>query len=62
MDLAAPPETDLKKLVHEIVYQAVMHALKIAQPRLPQAGATPIAINAAIRASTEIEAKLAAKH
>lgn len=50
-----PSET----LVHKIVYEAVMHALKVAQPRLPEAGATPIALNAAIRAATQIDAATA---
>lgn len=45
--------------VHEIIYEAVRHALKIAQPGLPEAGATPIALNAAIRGSHEMRGMVA---
>lgn len=54
-DLAGPPET----MVHRIVFDAVMHALKVGAPGLAEAGRTPIAINAAIRASAQIDTLVA---
>ena len=50
--------SDRKRMIHETIYRSVMHALKTAQPQLPEAGATPIAINAAVRATDEIEKNL----
>lgn len=61
-DFEAPPQSERKKMIHEAVFDAVVHALKIGQPGLPEAGWTPIAINAAIRAAAEIEQKLTTHH
>jgi len=58
-DFELPVPTDRKRMIHETIFRAVMYALKIAQPRLPEAGATPIALNAAIHATDEIEKNLA---